>query len=606
MSVRRWSNVSYLDAIRPDPGWRTEYAFLASYSADLVALVAALLALAGLDDDRGSGSKVDFANAVDQLADKVRLVAQAGRLVAPAKTPKILAILDRYVREVNLNETVASWHPKAALAKQLADDGKTSQWRLWIGSRNLTRDLSWDVGLTLIGHLGGLGTEVPGIPEMGHALAQHAQLPGIAAGTVRSELRRVRWDAPAGCTIRSLRMLDVDASRGLPAEPPKVQKLIVVSPFLDGTVIGKLGKWGDARTHRILVSSRPELAKLAGQTSKPLGGFHVLLFLDAPVPDEQSAGDTSDRENAAFQDEKPEPRGLHAKLIYAEGAAQRLVWTGSANATQRGWNGPNTEIVAELEVDREVAAGLEEFVNSAKIVRLDELGSPVELDQIDKRLEEARKQVASFWSVTQHSDSDGHFFSSQNDPNPMDPHVQMSVGLLGASQIPWPRGTTEVRLPPITAGDVTELVCCRLTLGESSISWLQRAPIDPAPGDERDRHALARFLDPRTFLLWIRSLLTGDPVGDGSGDWDDEEKARLQPKSSPAAPTWWAPTIEEVLKAWSRDPTSLVLIDKKLRHYLKLYQEQTDIEQTEEERSVVEEFHKTWQVLRRELVLEAT
>src|SRR5437016_2739214 len=83
MSAGRWSNVSYLDAIRPDPGWRTEHAFLASYSADLVALVAALLALAGLDDDRGSGSKVDFANTVDQLADKVRLISQAGRLMAP-------------------------------------------------------------------------------------------------------------------------------------------------------------------------------------------------------------------------------------------------------------------------------------------------------------------------------------------------------------------------------------------------------------------------------------------------------------------------------------------------------------------------------------------
>src|SRR6266446_7080598 len=78
MSARRWSNVSYLDALRPDPGWRTEHAFLTSYSADLVALVAAVLALAGVADDRGSGSKVDFANAVDQLADRVRLVAQAG------------------------------------------------------------------------------------------------------------------------------------------------------------------------------------------------------------------------------------------------------------------------------------------------------------------------------------------------------------------------------------------------------------------------------------------------------------------------------------------------------------------------------------------------
>jgi hypothetical protein len=131
---------------------------------------------------------------------------------------------------------------------------------------------------------------------------------------------------------------------------------------------------------------------------------------------------------------------------------------------------------------------------------------------------------------------------------------------------------------------------------------LQRAPLDPPPGEERDRQALARYLDPRTFLLWIRSLLTGDAAGDGSGDWDDDDKGSLPHESSRAAPTWWAPTIEEVLKAWTREPTSLVLIDKKVRNYLKLYQEQTDTEQPPEDRRVVEEFYKTWNTLRRELV----
>jgi len=395
MSARRWSNVSYLDAIRPDPGWQTEHAFLASYSADLVALVAALLALAGLDDDRGSGSKVDFANTVDQLADKVRLIAQAGRLIAPAKTPKILAILDRYVREVNLNETVASWHPKAALAKHIADDGKNVQWRLWIGSRNLTRDLSWDVGLSLIGQIGGSGNAVKGIPELGHLLATHARLSGISPGSVKAELRQVRWAAPPGCTIRSLQLVSEDSPRGLPPEPPKIQKLIVVSPFLDGTVVGQLGKWGDSQTHRTLLSSRPELAKLAIQASKPLAGFSDLLFLDAPVS-EDDADEVSDKGNAASQDEEPEPRGLHAKIIYAEGGSQRLVWTGSANATQRGWKGPNAEIIANLEVTRDVAAGLEDFVKAATTVRLEELGDPIELNQIDERAGRRTKAGCEF------------------------------------------------------------------------------------------------------------------------------------------------------------------------------------------------------------------
>jgi hypothetical protein len=57
-------------------------------------------------------------------------------------------------------------------------------------------------------------------------------------------------------------------------------------PFLDGTVVGQFGRWGDAGTQRTLVSTLPELAKLANQTGKPLAGFRDLLFLDAPVPDE--------------------------------------------------------------------------------------------------------------------------------------------------------------------------------------------------------------------------------------------------------------------------------------------------------------------------------
>ena len=605
MNTRRWSNVSYLDAIRPDPGWRTEYAFLASYSADLVALVAALLALAGLDDDRGSGSKVDLANAVDALADRVRLVAQAGRLVVPAKTPKILAILDRYVREVNLHESVASWHPKAALTKQISDQGNASQWRLWIGSRNLTQDLSWDIGLTLIGRPGNAGSEILGIPELGQTLAQYAELPRISPGKIRSELQQVRWEAPPGCLIKSLRILDSNISRALPLEPPKVQKLIVVSPFLDGTIVGTLGKWGNNQTERTLVSTRSELAKLSGQINKPLGGFQELLFLDAPVPDDQTVSDVTDRENANSHDEEPEPRGLHAKLIYVEESNGKRIWTGSANLTQRGWNGPNTEVVAELEVTAEVAAGLVDFIQVATLVRLDELGETLKPDETEERLEQARKHVAGSWNITQRSGEIGPMLLSPTDPNPPDIDVVMSVGLLGGTQILWPRGEASLLLPQVAAGEITEFVCCRLAISDSSVCWLQRAPITPSPGEERDRQALARYLDPRTFLLWIRSLLTGDSCGDGGGNWDDDGNSHQQNKMTKIGPIWWAPTIEEVLQAWSRDPASLAIIDKKVRQYLKLYEEQKDIELTPEERVVVADFHGTWHILRSSLVTGA-
>ena len=194
---------------------------------------------------------------------------------------------------------------------------------------------------------------------------------------------------------------------------------------------------------------------------------------------------------------------------------------------------------------------------------------------------------------------------SPTDPNPPDIDVVMSVGLLGGTQILWPRGETSLLLPQVAAGEITEFVCCRLAISDSSVCWLQRAPITPSPGEERDRQALARYLDPRTFLLWIRSLLTGDSCGDGGGNWDDDGNSHQQHKMTKIGPIWWAPTIEEVLQAWSRDPASLAIIDKKVRQYLKLYEEQKDIELTPEERVVVADFHGTWHILRSSLVMGA-
>lgn len=605
MNERRWSSIPYLDAIRPDPGWRTDFALLASYSADLIALVAALLALAGVDDDRGSGSKVDFANAIEQLKDRVRLLAQCGRLLAPTKTPKIMAILDRFVREVAVDEHAASWHPKIAISRHMAEDGGAVQWRLWIGSRNLTRDISWDTGLTVIGHVGSQGQQVAGIDEIGYALVEHAALPGISAAKVRAELRAVRWTVPAGCRLRSARLCRSDEARDLPQMPQEIRKLIVVSPFLDGTIVKSLGKWGDENTARHLLSTRTELSKLAHQAGNPLNGYRELLYVDAPNVDESRVDDGSDAENARSNDEELEGRGLHAKIIYAEHAGGRTIWTGSANATRRGWQGPNNEVIAELEVDKDIAQGLEAFVaDIGRTVGRSELTKPDERDEIRDRLEEARKHIASHWAIVLRTDADGMFLDGAADLHPADLQVEFCAGLLGGALLVWPRGESQLRLPSVLPGEVTEFVRCRLRLNDVEVSWLQRTPIDPAPGDERDRQALARFLDPRTFLLWIRSLLGFDEVGDGGGDWDGDSTSSRAKLSSRAGPTWWAPTIEEVLKAWSRDPSSLQLVDRKVRHYLKLYESQVDADRTDEDRRVVEQFHETWQVVRRELIRE--
>jgi hypothetical protein len=148
-AVDSWPALSFLEGLRPGPDENVELALLASYSADLGSIGATLLALADKDTEAGRGSPSDFADAIERLRGKVRIVIQRGRLAKMRRTPRIAAVLDQFVREVDFDEASRSWHPKAALVRTLSVDGEIG-WRLWIGSRNLTECVNRDIGLLLI------------------------------------------------------------------------------------------------------------------------------------------------------------------------------------------------------------------------------------------------------------------------------------------------------------------------------------------------------------------------------------------------------------------------------------------------------------------------
>lgn len=605
MSNKDWGSVPYLDALRPDYGWHVEYAVLSSYSADLYALVAAMLALGGVDDDRGSGSKVDFANGLERLSNRLRLVVQSGRLVAPRKAPKILALLDQYIREVPFDEKDHSWHPKIALVKTRSNETAEVEWRLWIGSRNLTRDMSWDVGLALAGKQGGEGVAIEGVPELGASLARRADLSGFSAKDVQAELHGILWRCPDGCDLHQIRLHDDPESRSLPSPPTELKRLLVISPFLDGKIVGMLSKWGPEGVSRVLLSTKPELLKLAHQKARPLDGFTELLSLTAPDSDEVIAMDADTAADVKSEDEEPEPRGLHSKLILAEHAGGITMWLGSANATTRGWSGPNAEVIAEASVSNTMAEGLDEFVKEfGATVQVGDLEDIPEEDDDRDRLEIARTQVAARWSVAQQFVEDVAVLTTNLPPHPDDSAIHLHVAGLTASWVEWPRDAISLKLAPVPAGEASELIACKLSLGETQMCWLQRAPMNPPPGEDRDRKALSRYLDPRTFLQWLRSLLAGTSPGDGGGDWDSDKPKRTHDGKPDVGPTWWSPTLEEVLKAWSRDPASLKEVDRKTRYYLKLYHEREADELSVEERKVIQEFEQMWAIVRLEMVKE--
>ena len=608
MDSRHWSGLPYLDVLRPEPGWTVDRAVLATYSTDLVAVVAALLALAGLDDDRGSGSRVDFANAYEQLRDRVRVLVQAGRVSWPPTRLLILSILDRFIREENANESEGSWHPKAALVKmQNEENGGQIEWRLWIGSRNLTRSLDWDAGLALTGQAGGVGRPIPGIAALGAEMAGRAKLSGFDAEHVQHELERVLWQSPDGVVVDEVRWFTPNGQRALPTQPDNVRRLTVISPFIDGTTINRLGRWGDKNTERVLLSTRSELARLHTQLGQPLAGFQQLLGLDAPDPEDDGLlpEDSADEQDVTSEDEEIESRGLHAKIICAEHAdGSGMLWLGSANATRRGWEGPNTEIAVQLSVDQAVGDGIRVFADEvASTIDLSTLSPVDEPPPEEKALEEAHGQVAARWQVTQRRYHEGPLLICEPPPHPDREDINLEVGLFACDFVTWPRRRRQVQLPHTSPARETELLQVRLRLGSYQCTWLQRAPLDPPPGEERDRRALARYLDSRMFLLWIRALLNAEDIGDGGGDWDAKP---IRPRRlATSGPSWWAPTLEEVLKAWSRDPDRLRVIDRKVEHYLKLMQDQPDIERSQEEERILQEFQATWRVIRQVLVSEA-
>jgi hypothetical protein len=124
--------ISFSEVLLPEPGWRVDHAVLATYSADLVVLVSALISLSGTElDQRAKGTRAELVHAMSSLRDRVRILVQAGRVSLPGTPRAILGLLDEFVMEIDANEEFHSWHPKAALVRYVCDARPGDcQWRL--------------------------------------------------------------------------------------------------------------------------------------------------------------------------------------------------------------------------------------------------------------------------------------------------------------------------------------------------------------------------------------------------------------------------------------------------------------------------------------------
>jgi hypothetical protein len=596
MDKKHWRGVPYLDILRPAPGWKTNLALITTYSAELVAITAALLAAAGLDDDdRKKQSSITFVKAYEELRGKFIVLVQSGRLAIPKKYLPLSVLLDRLVIQVPQDERTGSWHPKVIVTRMQCPETLKTEWRFWMGSRNLTSDISWDTGIVLNGQIGGAGKKVAGLVETITGLVKRAGYRAEKVKVLEAELRKVSWEMPEGVQVEEITCLSPDLGGGFPLEPTGLKELLVVSPFLDGTGVETFGRWGDSGTKRRLLSTQMALKKVVALYGAKLEPYHEKLWLESPDFSGEGA-ETLVEEN----DEVMQARGLHAKIVLARHQKGNTLWLGSANATSRGWEGKNFEIVARMAVKPSVIAGLTAFTEMGIPIDEKELAQGYETDEIEDRLEKGRNEVVAKWQVKHVQHEDGNVLSATTGPHPADPEILVEVGLLISGYVTWPRQGVSMTLEPVPPEKQTEFLKVRLTLKDKRLQWVQHTPQTPPLGEERDHAAIASQLTPKGFLAWLKAILDEDVAG--TDDDADRGMSKGRKKGAGHDAQHWAPTLESMLKAWTKNPDLLLAVHDKVNRYLQEVEARSVAARSKEETEKLREFTVAWEVVKKVLL----
>jgi hypothetical protein len=119
----------------------------------------------------------------------------------------------------------------------------------------------------------------------------------------------------------------------------------------------------------------------------------------------------------------------------------------------------------------------------------------------------------------------------------------------------------------------------------------------------RDTGLIAQYLNPHTFLSWMRSLLT-DVTPDGGGrDWDsDDDPPKGKPsKRSRTLDADAVPTVEEILRAWARDAAAFKNANEKVRTYLCELERRAAETDAQLDAKLLRAFRETWETLAGEL-----
>jgi len=635
------SNLALLDALRPPAGFHTSAALGTSYSADLVACMVALTALDGRAQDRIAYGRLPALRALERLRDRVCVAVQQGYVHWNTRSNRpVLALLDLIVRPVQFDGSSHSFHPKVWMVHHRSDAAPfQDRYVLIVGSRNLTQDTSWDIGITLTGTLRpDKGRKTTRLPRLAAFVGHVCGL--IDAGALSkklSGLEHVHWELPEGMESLQFEFHPGQKSRagGLRRSVllnlPEGVGALFIAPFLDASTVRQLAnRWADGECR--LVAGEQDLKRLALTGS----GMH-LERLGPHAMDITKAGpqaQTSEDQNTTQGDEeegeaRPErlARGLHAKVV--------AIWTddhkatillGSPNLSTRAWTGANCEAFVVCQGNADLATALWQWTDQyARIFVPPEKGEEEDEDaEIQSSLEAARDALAVLSWALDDTDPTNHLLRCSGAQNGIirqilqpgcpggdvadaaeaseRPPIELRVARFSQSNqaVLWPVEADTVTMPPCRTDQRTTFVVFNLTCNGRTLAWVQSVTLIPVLHLDRDRAMFVRLLGVQGFLDFLRTWIEGaaeDPQDeplDNDDDDDSQEYWRPGYGGFDLPGTSMPLLIERLLHQLARDDQVLDRLGRVLAEHRDMLERHAT---TDQERQTLKNLYSTWKAI---------
>jgi PLD-like domain len=565
-----------LQALTPPDGFELDHAIGTSYSLDLMALLAAPLAFSPFAEaDTPETDPLVLLEALQASAERVTLFCAAGHTYAPPADQFLLAHLEDSVVEC-LAPLGGAFHPKIWVLRFTKDEHVA--FRFLCLSRNLTFDRCWDTALVLDGYVKGRSRAANRpLADFIRALEEMAQRPlterqAQALERLARDVLHVDWELPAPFESFAFHPL---GHRGAPSKWPldgkRIDRLLVISPFVSDTLLAKLTSAGD----RHVLVSRPD--QLDACECSALDAFADIYVLDDAASDEPV-----EECSAASM------RGLHAKTYVADQGWDATTWTGSANATTSAF-ARNVEFLVELKGKRSevgidaclrVASEHEVSFRSLLTKYFREEGASVELAakrELERDADRMRRNLAVAGLRLRVE-------GPRDDVYDMALEVATSVDTIASllSLSAWPVTRTHdsgaervdlmarplARFKRLPLDRITTFVAFRAVFesGDTSATedFVLNPPLVDAP-PERRAHLVRAMLSNRAEVLrYFLYLLSGDSIEAvrSLGDLGSPQTGTGGPERGRAGRPLALPLLESLLRALDRDPAKLASVKR--------------------------------------------